>query len=178
MPITETTRSTRRRLAGAGGQLAVEEEDVGGAEGADQREHPVQQRHALARRALESRVGQEGQEDREGQVDGARLGVVEDADAQRKGQRRGDPQLEQAPAQRDGQQQPGHHRAGLASARVVVGDQLLDVDRGDVGLLLAEHGYALLRLASRVIKRHRPQNGACAGNLDQGGTDHIQPFSL
>jgi len=47
------------------------------------------------------RIGGEGQKHGKGQMERARLGVVEDADSQHEGQWRGDPELEQGPCQRD-----------------------------------------------------------------------------
>ena len=76
-----------RRAAGPGGQLAVEQEQVAGAEGTDQRHHPIGDRHPIGARALAGRIGHEAQEHGERQMDGTAFGVVEDAHAQRERQR-------------------------------------------------------------------------------------------
>ena len=107
------------------GQLAVEQHQVGAGKGPGDGQHPVEQRHVAARRTAEGRPGQKGQRQRERQVDGARLGVVEDAEAQHEGQRRRIPELEQRPGQRQAKDQPRREAAGLAPAGVGFGDQLL-----------------------------------------------------
>ncbi len=112
-------------LTGPRGDLRVEQHDVGRGERGHGRQKPVDGGHALARRALERRPGQEGQEHGERQVDGARLGVVQDAPTHRERQRRGVPVLEQGPGQRDGKDDVLRQPRGLAPARVGVGHELL-----------------------------------------------------
>ena len=56
---------------------------------------------------FKSGIGGERQEDGEGEMDRARFGVVEHAEAEHEGQRRGDPELEQGPGERHRKQQLG-----------------------------------------------------------------------
>ena len=125
MPTPATTRSACGQ-AGPFGQLVVEEEEVAGAEGADQGEDPVLDRDAVARRALEGRPARVGEEDREGEVDGAGLGVVQDRQdvGNHEGQRRGDPQLKQRPEQGHASQQQAHRSGRAAQARLDGGQDL------------------------------------------------------
>ena len=122
----------RRWQAGPRGQLAVEQENISGTERTDQREHPVEDGHMVARRALAGRVGHETEKDREREVDGAAFGVVEHKNAQAERQWRGDPELEQRPSHRHEQKQPSHEWAGLATTGIVVLHQLVDIDVGGV----------------------------------------------
>src|SRR5690606_17246806 len=87
-------------LARTGGQLFIEQEQVGAAEGGDDGQYPVVPGHAIARRALARGIGQVAQEHGDAQVQRAGLGVVENAPVQGEGQRRGIPELEQRPQQR------------------------------------------------------------------------------
>ena len=52
MPTPAVTRSNVRRLPGPGGELAVEQEQVGAGEGAREGQHPVERGNAIARRGL------------------------------------------------------------------------------------------------------------------------------
>ena len=115
----------RRRLTGSGGQLRVEEQQIGAGEGACQGESPVDERHPIAGRAAEGRPGGEGEQQRQAEVQGACLGVGADAPAEREGQRRGVPELKKRPAERDRSDHRRGHAPGPAGPGVVVGHQTL-----------------------------------------------------
>jgi hypothetical protein len=91
----------RRRQARAVGDLGLEHEQIGRTRGRQQRQQPVIPGDAVAGGPARHREGGEDEEQREGQMDGARFGGVEDADAKLEGERGGIPQLEQCPEQRD-----------------------------------------------------------------------------
>ncbi len=74
-PVTATTMSHRRWLSRAQRELAVEEQQIGRGEGSGQRERPVEERHAIARRRLECRPRGEREEQREGKVQRERASV-------------------------------------------------------------------------------------------------------
>ena len=113
-------------VARAAGQLHVKNVQVGRAEGAHQADDPVLNRDVIARRGTESGIGQERQQHGERQVDGARLGVVEDEYVECERQWRGIPQLEQRPRQRNEKQQRGGNLGGgRARPGVGFGDQRL-----------------------------------------------------
>ena len=57
----------------------------------------------------------------------ARLGVVEDRPAELERQRRGVPELEQRPGDRDPEQDASREAGGLASAGIGFGDKLLEI---------------------------------------------------
>ena len=76
-----------RGLARASGQFTVKDEQVGGAEGAHQRKHPVGDGHIGARRSLERGVRHVREEHRKAQVNGAGFGVVEHQNAEAERQR-------------------------------------------------------------------------------------------
>ncbi len=112
----------RGRQAGALRQLAVEHQEVAGGRDAEARQHPVGHRHAVARRAPQRRKAGEGQEEGEGEMDDARLAVVEHADIEQVGQGRCVPELEQRPAERDGEDQASRQAGGLAAAGIRLRD--------------------------------------------------------
>ncbi len=76
----------RGRLARALRQLAVEQEQIGAGEGAEDGQDPVDRRHPVAPRPGEGEIGGEGQEQGEAEMDRPRLGVVEHAEADPEGQ--------------------------------------------------------------------------------------------
>ncbi len=110
------------------GELGIEEEHIGATEGGDPGEQPILQRNALPGRALQRRIGHKGQEEREGQVNGARLGGIEDPEPEEVGQGRRDPQLEQRPGRGDTHQQLAGRPQWLARPGVGGGHHLLQVD--------------------------------------------------
>jgi hypothetical protein len=77
----------RRRIARPKRQLAIEDDQVERRRRTDDGHHPVLPRHIVAWRPLERRKRKKREEQANRQVDRARLGVVEDAKAQRKRQR-------------------------------------------------------------------------------------------
>jgi hypothetical protein len=139
-----------RRRARPLGDLGVEEVQVGSAEGSHRGERPVGQGHGPTGRGLERGKEREREEDRDREVDGARLGVVEQAEAQDERQRRGVPDLEQRPATRDQREEEADPAAGLPATEVGLLDELLE-------LLAAERLLLLHRASARYL---------------------IQPFSL
>jgi hypothetical protein len=115
----------RGRQAGTLRQLGVEGVEIAGRPGAQRGEDPVLPGHVATRRPAEGRIEGEGEEQSEGEMDRARLGVVEDEGAQREGQRRGDPKLEQRPGERHAGEQPRHETAGRPGAEIGLRRQLL-----------------------------------------------------
>ena len=132
----------RRGLARTRGDLVVEQEQVRGAERADQREHPIGDWDHGARRALEGGERDKGQEDREHQVDRARLGVVEDSDAEDERQRRRVPDLEQRPRRGDEREQRTDVARGLTCAEVGFLDAFGCLDRSSDEFGLCGHAVS------------------------------------
>ena len=78
---------------------------------------------------------------RKSEVNGPAFGVVEHQNTERERKRRRDPELEQRPGQRDAQKKETDLGPGRASAQIVVGDKLLDVDdRCSSGCVGGVHG--------------------------------------
>ena len=132
--------------AGARGHVLVEHQDVERAGGRHRRQQPVRQRDVVPRRALERRIGAEGEKEGKAQVYGALLAVVDQAEIEDEGQRRGDIELEQRPRQRHREEQPTDIAAGPPSALVGRGGEILQALAGRgvsrVGTLIL--GSALL----------------------------------
>ena len=178
----------RRRLPGTRGELRIEQEDVARAERTDDGEDPVDGRNVGARRALERRIGDEAQEDREGEVDRARLSVVEDEDAEGERQGRGVPELEERPRERDAHQGLGDGAGRRAASHVGLGHQFLELGLvvGAVVCLLFGHvpswdatdagSCGLGRLEAQFGQKNRP--GVDARPASARRTGYIQPFSL
>ncbi len=106
------------------GQRLVHHEQIGGGTGGHQPERQIAERHPVARRAAKGREHQVGQQQGEGKVNGTGLGVIEHAEAQHEGQRRGDPELEQRPGERQGGDAPTHD-AERQTRPHILGDQFL-----------------------------------------------------
>ncbi len=117
-------------------QLLIEDEQIGGARGRYQAQGDIHQRYAITRRALECGIGKKRQQQGECQMDGPRLGIVEYADAEDEWQRRGNPQLEQRPEQRQPGDDMGHQPVRQSRADVL-GDQLFG------GEMFVLHGSGL-----------------------------------
>ena len=111
-------------VAGALGQGLIHDEQIGGGTGGNQAEGNIAERHPVSGGAPEGREHQIGQQQGEGEVNGAGFGVIEDAKSQHEGQRRGDPELEQGPGQRQPGDQPAHEAERQPGAHVL-GDQFL-----------------------------------------------------
>ncbi len=99
--------------------------------GREHEERAKDQRHSDAEADLElgfgGGKGGEGKEDREGQVDRARLGIVEDAQADDERDRRGEPELKQRPAKRDQHDEHADRPGGGAPAGVRGGDEFVEL---------------------------------------------------
>ncbi len=129
MPTTADDDVHRRRLARAGRDLAVEEEQIGAAERGDRGEHPVLQRDgSCAASACRTGKARIGEEQAEAEMQRAHLGRVEHEDVERERQRRRVPQLQQRPREArprdDARRRPG----GRAPSEVGLLDQRRDVD--------------------------------------------------
>ena len=105
----------RVRIVGPLGNRSVKDEEVGSADRGEHGQDPVLGRDVVARRALEGGIGEEREKDREGQMDRARLGVVENPEPDHERDRRGDPDLEQRPEQRAAQNNLLGHARRLAA---------------------------------------------------------------
>ena len=107
--------------------------------GADHEERGQQRRHndreAKLNRRARGGIGREGEEQSESEVERPRLGVVEDAEADHEGDRRGDPELEQRPCESDDQDQFACKARRRSPACVGGGDEFIQ-------LRLAEAAFA------------------------------------
>jgi hypothetical protein len=74
---------------------------------------------------FDERKTEKGEKQRNAQVQRARLGIVQDRPAEFERQRRGVPELEQRPGDRDGEDQPAGNAARVAAAEIGVRDDLL-----------------------------------------------------
>jgi hypothetical protein len=97
----------------------------------------------------------------------ARLGIAEHTEAEHEGERRGVPQLEQRPRQRDAEDDPAGEAFGLAPAGVGFGDELFEID--------ARCGPGFHHASPDAT----PQGGRSVCALRPASADQlIQPFSL
>ena len=125
--------------------------------GRDEEQDAKDHRHPDAKRKLHlgarGREGGEGQEDREGEVDGARLGIVEDAEAEHEGDRRGNPDLEQRPRQCDDRDEGADRPLLTARAGVRRCDEFVKLRLAEAtmsGGFIFDHGGLLLVLSCHV----------------------------
>ena len=139
----------RGRLAGPAGKLDIEEKQIGACKGAGDRQHPVEQRHAIAGRGFQRRIGEEGQEQREAEMDCARFGVVEDAEAEHERQRRSVPELEKRPGDRNPEQDSTDCPARMPAARIGLRDQLFENFEIDASRLLLRFAHDASRCGCR-----------------------------
>ena len=114
----------RRRQARPQRDFVVEHQEVHRRRNAERRQDPVGDRDAVARRPFQRRKGGEGQQEGERQMDDARLAVGDHAEIELVGQRRGVPELEQRPGQRDRENVLLFEAGRLAAPGIGFGDHL------------------------------------------------------
>ena len=192
----------RRQRAGDGRRDRDDGDDPGreGVACRDRQETADQKRRHDAQHALEGRIlrreGQIGQHHGEGEVDRARFGVVEHAEAEGERQRRGEPELEQRPDERDAGDQLGENRACLPAARIGRSDHLIDFGLAEAALgrlLVLRHqappagaspkSRSALPLTASIrttfhVRRSGRRPAVSPAGVPSPGRSYIQPFSL
>ena len=135
-----------------------------------------QRRHHDPQPDLERRpgggIGGKGQEQRESQVEGPRLGIVEDAKAQHEGQGAGNPELEQRPDDRDHRDQPGNRDRRRATADIGGSDKFVDfrlAETTPTRCLLLDCGCFLLAAVIRHMRAPADWAAASAGQCVPSG---------
>ena len=141
-------------------------------------------KHRQGRRApYGAGEGRIGQKQGKGQMDGARLGVVENEKVEDEGERRGIPELEQRPRQRHAEQNPARNPVRCAGAGIGHRDQIFGIVPVAHRFSVAVRTHACSSLSSRsrafcpLLKTQRHAPGTALSPAHNPRPDYIRPAS-